>query len=40
MAKGGSLNRKNIKTEEGLELQKGKNIRMGKNQGKYNRLFS
>lgn len=40
MAKGGCLNRKNIKTEEDLEIQKGKNIGMDKNQGNYNRPFS
>lgn len=33
------MNRKEKETEEDLALKKGKNIRMGKNQGKYDRLF-
>ena len=38
MAKGNSLHRKEMIPEEDFELQKGKkNIRMGKNKGKYNR---
>lgn len=36
---GGSLNRKKMEGDEGLELKMRKNIRMNKNKGKYNRLF-